>query len=304
MTTCVRPDETKFRALHAALWSGGTFLYIPDGVEVTAPLVSLSWIDADGVGVFPHVLVLAGRGSTVTLIGGAGSPTGEGPAFADPVAEVILHDSAQVRHVTLQDWGRNVVEIGVIRSVLGRDATLRSLLAGFGGKVVKTNVESILNGQGATVEMLGVVFGDGSQHVDLHTLQEHRAPHTLSDLLYKNAVKDRARSVFSGMIRVHYGAQKTNAFQANRNLILSEGAKADSIPNLEIMANDLRCTHGSATSRLNEEHLFYLMSRGLTRAQAVRMVVEGFFAELFDRVPLEQVRGRLLREIEARMASS
>jgi len=302
MTTCVRPDETKFRALHAALWSGGALLYVPDGVEITAPLVSLAWIDADGVGVFPHLLVIAGRSSKVTLITGAASPPGEWQAFADPVSELILRDGAQVRLVTLQEWGSNVAEIGIIRSVLARDAELRSLLVGFGGKVVKTNVESILDGPGATSEMLGLVFGDSRQHFDLHTLQEHRAPHTLSDLLYKNVVTGRARSVFSGMIRVLPGAQKTNAFQANRNLILSAGAKADSIPNLEIMANDLRCTHGSATSRINEEHLFYLMSRGLARAQAVRMVVEGFFAELLDRVPLEDLRARLQREIEQKMA--
>lgn len=316
MTVCVRPDETKFRALHAALWSGGALLYVPDGVEITPPLVSLAWIDADGVGVFPHLLVIAGRSSKVTVITVAASPPrdwpypstdGRGPeriegqAFADSVTELVLRDGAQVRLVTLQEWASNVVEIGIIRSVLARDAALHSLLAGFGGGAVKTNVECILDGPGATSEMLGLVFGDSRQHFDLHTLQEHRAPHTLSDLLYKNAVKDRARSVFSGMIRVHQGAQKTNAFQANRNLILSEGAKADSIPNLEIMANDLRCTHGSATSRLNEEHLFYLMSRGLTRAQAVRMVVEGFFAELLDRVPLPDLRARLLREIERKM---
>ena len=317
MTTCVRPDETKFRALHAALWSGGALLYVPDGVEITAPLVSLAWIDAAGVGIFPHLLVIAGQNSKVTLITCAASPPGdwpgssidgggpgrvEGQAFADPVTELILRDGAQIRLVTLQGWGSNVAEIGIIRSVLARDAELRSLLVGFGGKVVKASVESILDGPGATSEMLGLVFGDSRQHFDLHTLQEHRAPHTLSDLLYKNAVKDRARSVFSGMIRVLPGAQKTNAFQANRNLILSEGAKADSIPNLEIMANDLRCTHGSATSRLNEEHLFYLMSRGLARAQAVRMVVEGFFAELLDRVPLDDLRARLQWEIEQKMA--
>ncbi len=303
MTTCVHPDESRFRALHGALWSGGAVVYVPDGVEVAQPLVSLTWIDADGVAVFPHLLVLAGKGSAVTVITGAASPTEEWLAFADPVTELILGDGAQVRLVTLVEWGRNVVEVGIIRSVLARDATLRSLLVTLGGKVSKTNVESILDGPGATSEMLGLVFGDARQHVDLHTLQEHRAPHTLSDLLYKNAVKDRSHSVFSGMIRVHPGAQKTNAFQANRNLILSEGAKADSIPNLEIMANDLRCTHGSATSRLNDEHLFYLMSRGLSRAQAVRMVVEGFFAELLDRIPLEHLRARLLDEIEAKMAA-
>ncbi len=302
MSTCVRPDEGKFQALHAALWSGGTLLYVPDGVDVTLPLVSLAWIDGGGVGIFPHVLAVAGRGSRVTLIVEMTSVEGEGQAFAAPVSEVILRDGAQVRLITLQEWGRNVVETGIIRSVLARDATLHSLLVELGGKVVKIDVESLLDGPGATSEMLGLVFGDGRQHVDLHTLQEHRAPHTMSDLLYKNAVKDRARSVFSGMIRVHHGAQKTNAFQANRNLILSDGAKADSIPNLEIMANDLRCTHGSATSRLNEEHLFYLMSRGLTRAQAMQMVVEGFFAELLDRIPLPRLRERLQREIEARMA--
>ncbi len=302
MTACVRPDETKFRALHAALWSGGTILYVPEGVEVALPLVSLTWIDTDGVGMFPHILVIAGRASKVTLITAVASSAGELPAFADPVSEVMLSDGAQVRLVTLQEWGRNVAEVGIIRSVLARDATLHSLLVGLGARVAKTNIECILDGSGARSEMLGLVFGDGRQHFDLHTAQEHRAPHTLSDLLYKNVVKDRARSIFSGMIRVQPGAQKTNAFQANRNLILSEGAKADSIPNLEILANDLRCTHGSATSRLNEEHLFYLMSRGLTRAQAVRMVVEGFFTELLDRVPLENLRERLQGEIERKMA--
>lgn len=301
MRECVRPDETKFRALHATLWSGGTFVYVPRGVEVVLPLFSHTWIDTPGVGLFPHTVIVAEQGSKVTVIAAFGSLSGDGPAFADPVAELIVRDGAQVRYVTMQEWERNVLEVGVIRSHLARDATLHSLLAGFGGKIVKADIESILQGPGASSEMLGLVFADDRQHFDLHTLQEHRAPHTLSDLLYKNAVKDRARSVFSGMIRVHPGAQKTNAFQVNRNLILSEGAKADSIPNLEIMANDLRCTHGSATSRLNEEHLFYLMSRGLSRAEAVRMVVEGFFAELFDRVPLERLRERLQREINARM---
>lgn len=296
----VRPDA-KFSALHGALWSGGTFVYVPDGVEVALPLLSYAWIDAEGVAIFPHAIIVAGAGSKVTVIDGFGSPAGEWQSFASPVVELVLRDGAQVRYVTLQEWGRNVWEIGAVRSDLAKDATLRSLLVGLGGTLSKVNVESVLRGPGASSEMLGLVFGDGRQHFDYHTLQEHAAPHTFSDLLYKNAVKDRARSVFSGMIRVHKGAQKTNAFQANRNLILSEGAKADSIPNLEILANDLRCTHGSATSRLNEEHLFYLMSRGLPRHEAVRMVVEGFFAELFDRVPLERTKARLQAAVAAKM---
>lgn len=297
----VRPEESKFSALHAAFWTGGTFLYVPPHVEIALPLQSFTWIDSEKVSIFPHTIIVAGEGSKVTVIDGFGSVTGEYQAFADPIVELALHEGAQVRYVTMQDWGRNVWEVGIIRSTLARDATLNSLLVGIGGKVVRADVDSVLQGPGASSEMLGLVFGDGRQHYDIQTLQEHAAPHTTSDLLYKNAVKDRATSVFIGMIRVHPGAQKTNAFQVNRNLILSDGAKAISDPKLEIMANDLRCTHGSATSRLNEEHLFYLMSRGLTRAEAVRMVVEGFFAELFERVPLERVGAQLHVAVAAKM---
>jgi Fe-S cluster assembly protein SufD len=301
MRSVVRPDESKFRALHGALWNGGTFLYIPENVEVTLPLHSEAWIRHEGVALFPHTLVVAEAGSRVTLIDEFGSYAGQWAAFVDGVVELILRDGAQVRYIARQDWMAAVTEVGILRSHLARDSALHSLVVGLGGQVVKGNIESLLDGPGASSEMLGLIFGHDGQHYDLHTLQEHRAPHTLSDLLYKNAVKDRARSIFSGMIRVHQGAQKTNAFQANRNLILSDGAKADSIPNLEIMANDLRCTHGSATSRLHEEHLFYLMSRGLRRIDAVRMVVEGFFAELVDRIPLEDVRARLRGDVDRKM---
>jgi len=301
MRTVVRPDESKFRALHAALWNAGTFLYVPERVEVAVPLRSEAWIGREAAALFPHTLVVAEAGSRVTLIDEFGSYAGGWGAFADGVVELILRDGAQVRYVARQDWMAAVTEIGILRARLSRDSALHSLIVALGGRVVKGNIESLLEGPGATSEMLGLIFGHDGQHFDLHTLQEHRAPHTLSDLLYKNAVKDRARSVFSGMIRVHPGAQKTNAFQANRNLILSDGAKADSIPNLEIMANDLRCTHGSATSRLHEEHLFYLMSRGLRRLDAVRMVVEGFFAELVDRIPLEDVRVRLRGDVDRKM---
>jgi Fe-S cluster assembly protein SufD len=301
MRSVVGPDESKFRALHAALWNTGTFLYVPERVEVAVPLRSQAWIGHEGAALFPHTLLVAEAGSRVTLIDEFGSYAGEWGAFSNGVVELILRDGAQVRYLVRQDWMAAVTEVGILRARLARDSALHSVLVGLGGRVVKVNVESLLEGPGASSEMLGLIFGHNGQHFDLRTLQEHRAPHTLSDLLYKNAVKDRARSVFSGMIRVHQGAQKTNAFQANRNLILSDGAKADSIPNLEIMANDLRCTHGSATSRLHEEHLFYLMSRGLRRLDAVRMVVEGFFAELVDRIPLEDVRARLRGDVDRKM---
>ena len=307
MSTISDWDGHKFRALHGALWSGGTFLYVPKGVEVALPLVAQTWLGMPGGAILPHTLVVADEGSKVTLLDLYGSA----PAFgrgdrtlACGATELILRSGAQVRYILLQEWGAPMWEVAsLIRAHLDRDATLHSLVVALGGGLVKVDVESQLLGAGATSEMLGLYFGTGRQHIDFHTLQEHRAPHTLSDLLYRGAVKDTARAIFAGLIRVDRGAQKTNAFQANRNLILSEGARSDSIPKLEILANDLRCTHGSATSRLNEEHIFYLMSRGLSRAQATFMIVEGFFADIFDRIPMERVRAHLQQRIAEKMAA-
>jgi Fe-S cluster assembly protein SufD len=299
--TVVRDDENKFRALHGALWSGGTFLYVPKGCEVDLQLVTGTWLDRDGAAFLPHTLVVAEERSRVTLVEVFGSAEGSARTLVNHAVELIPKPGAQIRYVNLQDWGRHLWEFGIVRMVLERDATVNSLMVAFGAGLVKTNVESRLVGQGSTSEMLGIAFGDGSQHFDYHTLQEHVAPNTTSDLLYKGVLKDRARSVFSGLIRADYGAQKTNAFQLNRNLILTEGARADSMPKLEIMANDLRCTHGASTSRLNEDQIFYLMSRGLPRAVAVRMMVDGFLAEIFDRIPLEMVRRRLAETVERKM---
>jgi Fe-S cluster assembly protein SufD len=299
--TVVRDDENKFRALHGALWSGGTFLYVPKGCEVDLQLITGTWLDRDGAAFLPHTLVVAEERSRVTLVevfGSAESPT---RTLVNHAVELIPKAGAQIRYVNLQDWGRHLWEFGIVRMVLERDATVNSLMVAFGAGLVKTNVESRLVGEGSTSEMLGIAFGDGTQHFDYHTLQEHVAPNTTSDLLYKGVLKDKARSVFSGLIRADHGAQKTNAFQLNRNLILSEGARADSMPKLEILANDLRCTHGASTSRLNEDQIFYLMSRGLPRAIAVRMMVDGFLAEIFDRIPLEMVRQRLTTTVERKM---
>ena len=299
--TVVRDDENRFRALHGALWSGGTFLYVPSGLEVDLQLVTGTWLDRDGAAFLPHTLVVAEERSRVTLVEVFGSAEGGARALVNHAVELIPQPGAQIRYVNLQEWGRNLWEFGVVRTVLERDSTVHSLMVAFGGGLVKANVESRLSGQGSTSEMLGVAFGDGTQHIDYHTLQEHAAPNTTSDLLYKGVLKDKARSVFSGLIRADYGAQKTNAFQLNRNLILSEGARADSMPKLEIMANDLRCTHGASTSRLNEDQIFYLMSRALPRAVAVRMMVDGFLSEIFDRIPLEMVRRRLSETVERKM---
>jgi Fe-S cluster assembly protein SufD len=299
--TVVPSGENKYRALNAALWQGGTFLYVPAGVEIDLQLVTGTWLTGEGIAFLPRTLVVTGERARVTLVELFGSSEGAARTFTDHAVELVPGQGAQIRYVNLENWARNMWEVGIVRAVVGRDATVNTLMIAFGAGLVKTNVESRLRGEGGTSEMLGVLFGDGAQHFDYHTLQEHAAPNTTSDLLYKGALKDNARSIFAGLIRADYGAQKTNAFQLNRNLILSEGARADSMPKLEIMANDLRCTHGASTSRLNDEQIFYLMSRGLPRAIAVRMMVDGFFGEIFDRIPVETVRTWLSAAIERKM---
>ncbi len=292
------PEEGVFTAQHVAFATGGAFLYVPAGVEVDEPLVVAEWVE--GGFVAPHVLVVLERGSRVSLVH---RRTGPGAGLVNLGAELVVQDGAQLRYVQLQDLRGPAREFGVVRARLGRDATVHTLVASFGASVEKLFVESLLEAPGGSSEMLGVFFAAGSQHYDVHTLQDHRAAHTASDLLYKVALLDSARSVFAGLIRVHPGAQKTNAFQSNRNLLLSPDARADSKPELEIMANDLRCTHGSAVSRLEEPHLFYLQARGLTRQQAVHMIVEGFFSEVLDRLPLEPVRLWLEQKVAEKMGA-
>lgn len=297
-STC-RPEESAFTAQHAAFLTGGVFVHVPSGVEVEEPLVAVDWVDGEGF-VAPHLLVVLEPRSRLTLVH---RRTGLGGGLVNLGAELVVGDGAQLRLVQLQDLPRQVREFGVVRARVGRDATVHTLVASFGASVEKLFVESLLDAPGGSSEMLGVFFADDAQHFDVHTLQEHRAPHTASDLLYKVALLGSARSVFAGLIRVHPGAQKTNAFQSNRNLLLSGEARADSKPELEIMANDLRCTHGSAVSRLDEQHLFYLQTRGLTRQQAVHMIVEGFFSEVLDRLPLERVRLWLEQEVAEKMGA-
>lgn len=295
-------DEHRFRALQAAMRSAGTLLYVPAGVEVVLPLMTLTSLGAAGGAIFPHTLVIAESNSRVTLIEMQTSTPGGPRTLATAATELIVRAGARVRYVSVQEWGAPMWEVGsLIRAHVERDASVNTLVVSMGGSLIKADVETRLVGQGATAEMLGVYFCTGTQHMDFHTLQEHRAPSTLSELLYKGAIRDTAYSVFAGLIKVDPGAQKTNAFQSNRNLILSAGARSDSIPKLEIMANDLRCTHGSATSQLNEEHIFYLMSRGLTRGQAILMIVGGFFSDLFDRMPVERVRGYVQARIAEKM---
>jgi Fe-S cluster assembly protein SufD len=296
-----RPDRDKFSALHAALFSGGTFLYVPDGVSIERPIVSQFWSSGGGAAVLPHTLVLAGRGSSFNYVDEFLSPDLDRPALTSGSAEVIAGEGANVGYLSLQRWGRHAWQFADQRVRAERDATVRLVAVGLGGRFAKNRIEATLAGPGASAELKALFFGSGQQFFDFHTLQEHRVGNTTSDLLFKGALRDEARSVYAGLIRIDPGASRSDAYQANRNLLLSKAARAHSIPMLEILNNDVRCTHGATVAPVDPEHLFYLQSRGIPATTAERMIVHGFFGEVLDRIPVGQARELVEQELEARI---
>ncbi len=300
MTDIVKPNDGYFAALHGAFWQGGSFLYVPRGVEAPLPIRSGTWLNEHRSS-FTHTLIVMEPGSRAVFIDEYASATGDKQAFNNGAVEIIVKDDAQLDYVNWQDWGRNVFNFTHERAQVMRDATLHWIAIGLGTKLTKSFIDAVLAGQGSTALMSGAYFVDSNQHLDYDTEQNHMVPHTKSDLLYKGALKDKARSVWQGNIHVFPGAQRTDAYQANRNLTLSHTARADSIPGLEIEADDVRCTHGAAISQVDREEVFYLMSRGLPQAVAEQMIVTGFFQPVLDRIPMESVRARLETSFAAKM---
>ncbi|QIN77233.1 Fe-S cluster assembly protein SufD [Rubrobacter marinus] len=297
----VPEDYDKFAALSAAAFAGGSFLYVPRGVEIEVPIQSYRWLDVVG-SIMPRTLVVVEDNASVTYIDEYASADAEDPAFSNGAVELYVGQGAQLRYVSLQNWERNVLHFNTIRSATEKDATINSLVVSFGAQLSRTNVEAGLTADGGDSEMLGLYFADQNQVLDHHTLQDHLAPNAHSDLVYKGALRDESVTVFSGLIRVEPGAQKTDAYQTNRNIILgTDDAFAVSLPNLEIMADDVKCSHGSTTGQVDETELFYLMSRGIPRHEAERLVVFGFFGEVTSRVPLLGLKEKLDRVIEAKI---
>ncbi len=299
----VPEDYDKFAALNAALFAGGSFLYVPRGVEVEVPIQSYRWIDKTGT-MMPRTLVVVEEGASVTYLDEYASPGVEDddPAFTNGTVELFVGEGASLRYVSLQNWGRNVLHFNTIRSHAGKDSTINSLVVSLGSELSKTNVDAGLADSGSDSEMLGLYFADSNQVLDHHTLQDHMAPSAHSDLLYKGALRDESLAVFSGLIRVEPGAQKTDAYQTNRNLILAtDDAMAVSLPRLEIEADDVKCSHGSTTGQVDEVELFYMMSRGISRIEAEKLVVFGFFGEVTSRITLKGLKEKLDRAIEAKI---
>ncbi len=288
-------SEDAYTVLHDAFVAGGAFVHVPAGVVVEDPILVLHWCDGDGRASFPHTLVSLGDGAQATVLDRFGTP--ETDHLVDAVTELLVGDNAHLRYLTVQEHGSRTWHLGFQRAHVGRDATLRTSAVALGGDYARLRSEALLLGEGGESDQLAVYFGDGNQMLDFRTLQDHDAPNTRSDLLFKGAVEDTARSVYSGLVHLRPAAQKANASQTNRNLVLSEGASAESIPNLEIEANDVRCSHASTVGPIDDEQLYYLESRGIPPEEAERLIVLGFFDDVFERLPVGALTRGLRRAV-------
>ncbi len=284
--------EDRFAAQNSALFTHGAFLFVPKGVEVDRPFGVFKYIPEGGVASLGRSLLYLEDNAKASYVEEYLSPELP-PTLHLSATELVLRPGARLRHAHVQTFGDGVWHFHRQRALLERDSTLNDLVVNLGGRYARSEVASELLGPGSESEMLGLFFAHGRQQFDHYTLQHHVAHHTRSDLLYKGAAKDYARAVFSGLIRLERGAQKTDAYQANRNLLLSPTARIDSIPQLEIGANDVRCTHGSTTAPVDEMQLFYLRSRGLPKALAEELLVKAHLADVLARIPLEALRAHI-----------
>ena len=292
--------DDKFTAHNAASWQSGLLVRVPKGVELDDPLY-VRVVGDDTGATFWRLLVVAEEGSRFSLIEEFTSPSAEAAGYTNSAVELFVEQGAKLEYVSLQNLSRDTWNFATHRATVGRDAELDWVAGGFGSRRGKVRIHNDLAGQGATSRVTGAYFADGTQHLDYDTFQQHHAPSTTSDFAFKGVLREEASVVWRGMIRVEEDAQKTNAYQENRNLILSPDAHADSIPGLEILANDVRCTHGATISQVDREQLFYAMSRGLTRGDAERLIVRGFFQDVLDRIELAPVREALADALEARI---
>ena len=291
----------KFAAHNAAMWKHGLLVHVPSGVVLEKPIYVRITNTVAGGSLFWRLLIVAEAQSRFTVIEEYASAAPGLAGYSNAAVEIVVEDGAKVEYVSVQNFSQATWHFGSHHARVGRDAELDWVAGGFGSGGGKVWIQNDLAGQGATSRVTGAYFADHEQRLDYDTFQEHIAPNTTSDFAFKGVLRDTASAVWRGMIRVEKGAQKTNAYQENRNLLLSKTAHADSIPGLEILANDVRCTHGATLSQVDREQLFYAMARGLSRQEAERLIVRGFFQDVLDRIELEPVREALAGALESRI---
>jgi Fe-S cluster assembly protein SufD len=295
---CSDESPDAFTVLHDAFAAGGAYVFVPPGVVVEDPIFVSHRSSGDGLASFPHTLVVVGEGAEVSVVDRFAAT---GDHLSNAVIELVVGDGANARYISVQEHGPKTWAVALQRARVGRDARLQSSAVALGGDYARLRSESHLVSEGAESDLLAVYFGDQEQMHDFRTLQDHAAPRTRSDLLFKGAVEDKARSVYSGLIRLRKAAQKSNAYQTNRNLVLSEGAAAESIPNLEIEADDVRCSHASTVGPIDDDQRYYLESRGVAPEDAERLIVLGFFEDVFARLPVPSLVGELRRSVHEKL---
>jgi len=301
MKQAVKPDADRFAAWHAAFWTGGTVLYVPRNVEVALPLHSLIAHSRDGVAEFSHTLIILEDGARATLLEETSSATADLAGLHVGCVELIVGKDANLRYVQLQNWNQKSWHFAHQAGCVASNASLQWTVVGLGSKLSHIHQDINLNGRAATAEVNGVTFASDRQKISYYTQQHHRAQGTHSDLLYKEVLRDESRVIWRGMIKVDPAAQQTDGYQRSDALMLSDDARCDSIPGLEIEADDVKCTHGATTGRVDREQIFYCMSRGISRKEAMHMIVEGFFQRVYDRIPVEVVRETLSRTVQGKL---
>lgn len=289
------PDlgSEKFQALHGALFSNGSFLYVPVGMEVTLPFVAYHEICGHGAAVFPHTLIIADAGAKVHLVDIFQSTGANTKNFACGMASIFAGAGAQVSYQAIQEWNLETLSFHLNTVSAERDADVQTVTVNLGSHQTRSEQHTCLSGPGSNVDNFSLSVPTGNQEVDQRTLQTHKAPSCRSNMLYKNALMDDSRTIFSGLIKVEESAQQTDAYQTNRNLLLNGSAEANSLPGLEILANDVKCSHGATTGELDKEQLYYLLARGITRKKAEELLVFGFFEEVFSHLENDELREHL-----------
>jgi Fe-S cluster assembly protein SufD len=303
MSTEAKLGSAKFAALHKALVSSGTFLFVPRGLEIELPIEIFHWLRHDNMSVFPHLLLVADELAKVTVIEHFRSCSRTAPGFACGVNDLIAGPGAKVTYVCAQEWGENVIALQMNTTTVDHDSAAMSLNLNLGSRYSRFESLSRLIGDGGRSDLLAVAVAKQQQEFDARTLQDHVSPHTASDLLYKNALDDRARTIFGGLIRVEPHAHFTDAYQKVRNLLLSDDAEANSMPGLEILADNVRCTHGATSGQINEDELFYLRTRGIPTKVAQRLLVTGFLDEVIQRLDHPAIAEHLHGLVEGKFAA-
>jgi Fe-S cluster assembly protein SufD len=297
LTRAVDPRADALSALHAAFWTSGALLYVPKGVKLNAPLFHNLALSSEGQTDFSHTLVVLEEGAEATLVQETASAARTQPGLHMGAVELILGRQSKLCFVNIQNWDQHTWHFSRERAIVGRDARLQWTVGGLGSRLAKVNQEVALAEPGASAQVNGIMFTTARQNITYMTRQDHLSGHTTSDLLYKGVLKDSSRIVWKGMIKVEKDAQRTDAYQKNDSLLLADSARADSIPGLEIEANDVRCTHGATVGRVDEDMIFYLGARGIPRREAARLIVEGFFAGVYDRIGVDAVRDSLQKAV-------